>query len=772
MSNTPNYQLVDINELEAKLTEIAIALREIKDVNDNEKWSWQDNYVEKVKNILTDAGDSTLKKVTINYNLDRAGLDLDEEGTIIGFSSNGYKKINMLEFANSEKIQTLLGADKVVIIETGAFMDCKELKEIELPALMFWDGFAFKGCKKLEKFSAKTLTNNYDEMEYIPFRLFGNGFEFEGCSSLTDVELPSLQRGSEGMFRGCSSLTNIELPLLEQFDGDYMFADCSNLKTFNFPMLEGIGNKGMFQNCTSLEEVHYSQFKTFGAANNNVFEGCINLKKVVVDRGFVVSSQSFKNCEKLVGFETPEDVSGGVYYLGDEAFYNCKNLQFLNTEENEISTIGTRTFFGCEALTNLKSTSNNIGEEGLMGCTSLTDFSLSYTYSNALNIGNKAFYGCSSLKNINIEPGGAEAATIGEEAFEGCDNVERLVITTMDITTSYFYNHHDNINYLKVGGDTIPANCFEDWNLLTYIGLPNTNYIEENAFKDCSNVEIIYAPSATIRSANLFEGCNKLKNLNLGSLKRVTGMPFPNLSSLPIDEFYWGGADPITIENGQQLTNAKKIYLNSTTELQDNVFENFTNLKNFSGTYITTIGKRAFAGCIGLTSLKFANTTTIGDEAFADCINLAELDIPKVTSLGEGFIKNCPLLTTLSAGITRITSNFLTGSNISTLSLTGQVSLVGESALANNDKIQKIYLGVYDNTVIESKAFANCTNLTSLYFTSSAEIELPDDFLEGTPIAEKNGTIYLKSSTSKSGTVSSSLAYYTAKYPQYNFVEY
>jgi len=110
-------------------------------------------------------------------------------------------------------------------------------------------------------------------------------YAFDDCKALTDVECGKLERIGVGAFDGCRSLTSINLPSAKIVE-ECAFADTALTNIKFGKELESIGGWAFFR-CTSLERITVP-LKDGIITENDIFEGCENLKQVNLVEGEVL----------------------------------------------------------------------------------------------------------------------------------------------------------------------------------------------------------------------------------------------------------------------------------------------------------------------------------------------------------------------------------------------------------------------------------------------------------------------------------------------------
>lgn len=185
--------------------------------------------------------------------------------------------------------------------------------------------------------SPDTFSNN-DYVEYITLE---DGVKLSNSSAIIVGSIGETNKN----FAGASALIGIKIPAWDSISLNSLFEECTSLKFVNG--LESINKiiemNSVFKNCTSLEYVQdLSEVSTdrnnenHYADGNDMFSGCISLKKVYGLPKLTNMTSAFYGCTNLEEAIIPETV--GTYefeYNGGYenktyakfAFYGCINLK-------------------------------------------------------------------------------------------------------------------------------------------------------------------------------------------------------------------------------------------------------------------------------------------------------------------------------------------------------------------------------------------------------------------------------------------------------------
>lgn len=265
-----------------------------------------------------------------------------------------------------------------------------------------------------------------------------------------------------------------------------------------------------------------------------------DISKVVLSNGIVyIGDRAFQNCTNLEYIELPESIEflgyintfsgcqslkeiripSKVQELPSGCFSDCASLE--NVELPKVSSIPSSTFYGCTSLANvtIPDEVGIIGTYAFSKCTSLAGIIIP---DNVESIGSNAFEKCDSLKSVSIS---SSVTSIGEKVFAYCYNLNSIIVDP----ANNVYDSRDNCNAiietssntLIAGSNTtkipesvtaIGSSAFYGYKLLETIELPeNINSIGYAAFAQCKSLSCIVLPK-NVSSVDkfAFSDCNEL----------------------------------------------------------------------------------------------------------------------------------------------------------------------------------------------------------------------------------------------------------------------
>ena len=200
------------------------------------------------------------------------------------------KSIGGMAFAFT-KIKQIVLPEGLTSIDTGAFMECKELEEVVIPeSVTLIENCAFYGCKALKKVK---LPSHLTMLGHSAFRYAG----------LEEIEFPeSLTEIPHTTFCSCVDLKTIKFPSALKNIGDYAFSYCYALETVTIPeSVTKIGERA-FWDCRRLKFVDI-QGKIKELAPGT-FNQCDELQQVNLPSSIeVLGSYCFDGDKKLERIE-------------------------------------------------------------------------------------------------------------------------------------------------------------------------------------------------------------------------------------------------------------------------------------------------------------------------------------------------------------------------------------------------------------------------------------------------------------------------------------
>lgn len=120
---------------------------------------------------------------------------------------------------------------------------------------------------------------------------------FSHCAQITDVSLPNCTTVNEESFKQCTALTNLSLPSCTVVQGNYSFQGCANLKQLVLPKASVSGAQSLVSSGVELVDVYEAnnnqQLFSFCLWNNSALKTIIirNKNKVSVAGSYGTPSQ-------------------------------------------------------------------------------------------------------------------------------------------------------------------------------------------------------------------------------------------------------------------------------------------------------------------------------------------------------------------------------------------------------------------------------------------------------------------------------------------------
>lgn len=428
------------------------------------------------------------------------------------------RKIPFATFKGCTSLEELDLPERLSKIGVSAFEGCTSLYEIQLPPLMrIIEHDAFNGCVELTSVSIQSIA-----METIGDQAFMNckalkeimipagvtkigGNAFSGCEALASVILPSklktLMGGAfartaitevtipdaceeilYGAFANCKSLETVTLPRSMQKMSDKAFGGCEALKTMivtnptpvvsnKAEDLAGLADLSAMSELTLI--VPEGTKAAYAAADG--WKAFANVSEMLTLTAEVSAEKPLE--DTITDLTTPElyrmvKLTGTITSADLEALAELPRMQELDlgevtydAEENPLEGFNFREYAQLRKLTYPKQLTaipasscsqamlleevvlpegvTDIEEEAFSYCTALRSIALPQT---ALNLGESVFHGCASLESITL-PDSIElipdygffdcvslqevrfpkkVADIGEEAFANCSHIKQI----------------------------------------------------------------------------------------------------------------------------------------------------------------------------------------------------------------------------------------------------------------------------------------------------------------------------------------------------------
>lgn len=408
----------------------------------------------------------------------------------------------------------------VVAVDANAFVNCRDIKEIHLPATcVSYGNNCFRGCTNLTNYPVtETATKmgsgtiwecpNITEA-FIPgsmtSTLISKQFSNSGVRKLTIMASETPLKFSRGAF----GETTADLPPLDTLiierqmnTGDYP----SNQQPFhNYPTIKQLvlgGNltdiaASCFMGCSGIEEVIFEGENMIAAIGSDAFQGCNHLKSIELPATITsVPMNIFLGCSRL------ENVNflGEVTSIQQSAFNGCSSLQNF-TFPSTLTSIGASAFLnsGLTGMIELPEGLTSIGATAFAGSNAITGIKLPSTIAT---IGNAAFGPIANLASIELGD--------GNSAFAVTDGVLTNAAGTRLLVTAHEGNIGTTLNLATI--ETID-NYGLAFSPYTEVNLPALTEIGNYCFYRAAIKEFTYKSRMTVNPNAFLE--SDLETLNI-----------------------------------------------------------------------------------------------------------------------------------------------------------------------------------------------------------------------------------------------------------------
>ena len=611
--------------------------------------------------------------------------------------------IGAYAFAGCEAFTEVVMPESVTTAGNYIFYNCPDIQSIEIGTFSVYEYSSSSGYEYSNVYGSY-LSSLFGTDEYIGY--YSDYYQaYNGALpvSLTTVTLGDVCSLPASYFRDASHITAVTLGFVTSSSatpsiGSYAFEGCTSLNDSVLATVGGvqsIGNRA-FAECEAFTEAVIPDSVT--SVGNNIFYDCRNIESLTVEESSIYADSYSYTLSDLFGASgqgnsSYDSSSGGYVY----EFYNAYN--------GYVPTALTSVTFG-----NVESVPNN----AFRGMAELTDVSLEFfnAYSTTQSIGNYAFYGCENLDTFTVT-GGEYVDEIGDYAFSGC------TLLPDDI-----FNYFTSIT-------SIGDRAFEGCEAFTDVTIPDSvTSLGSNIFYDCPNIQ-----SLTVESYSYSSSTN-----NVTTIYSLFGATSQGDYVYDTDgnhyEFYYA-------YNGYVPYALTTVTLGNVYTLSNNAFRGMTELTdvtvNFVSEYSSSysypyIGTYAFYECENLETLTLnaaSGLYGVGTYAFAYCSSLTEIELPirsgfeasNSTSsyrLPYNVFTGCTALAEVTMGAP--------GSIYSGSTYYMQNLLPGTVTTVNLKYYGTLESGSYN---IVDNLFYNCSNITEINFTGSEVNEIGSNAFYG-----------------------------------------
>ncbi len=456
----------------------------------------------------------------------------------------------------------------VVAIDANAFVNCRDIKEIHLPATcVSFGNNCFRGCTSLTNYPVtETATKlgsgtiwecpNITEA-FIPSgvtsTLISNQFANTGVRKLTIMASETPLKFNRNAF----GATAADLPPLDTLiilrpmnTGDYV----SNLQPFhNYPTIKQLVLGGelldipqsCFMGCSGIEEIIFEDGNKIATIGTDAFQGCSSLKSIELPAtitsvpmnlllgcsklesvnflGEITSIQqsAFNGCAALHNFTFPATLKT----IAASAFYNSGLTGVIELPEG-VTSVGTNAFAGANAITGIKlpSTLATIGNAAFGPIENLASIELA-DGNSAFTVNNGVLTNAAGTRLLVTAHEGEIGTTINNGTIETIDNYGMAYSPFTDVNLSSLVEI-GNFGFYRAAikeftykaGMVVNPNAFLESDLETLNTEEGAREIPQNLCANCTKLTTVnISNTVTNMFQDAFAGCTALKHMDLGA---------------------------------------------------------------------------------------------------------------------------------------------------------------------------------------------------------------------------------------------------------------
>lgn len=456
----------------------------------------------------------------------------------------------------------------VVAIDANAFVNCRDIKEIHLPATcVSYGNNCFRGCTSLTNYPVtETATKlgsgtiwecpNITEA-FIPSgvtsTLISNQFANTGVRKLTIMASETPLKFNRNAF----GATAADLPPLDTLiilrpmnTGDYV----SNLQPFhNYPTIKQLVLGGelldipqsCFMGCSGIEEIIFEDGNKIATIGTDAFQGCSSLKSIELPAtitsvpmnlllgcsklesvnflGEITSIQqsAFNGCAALHNFTFPATLKT----IAASAFYNSGLTGVIELPEG-VTSVGTNAFAGANAITGIKlpSTLATIGNAAFGPIENLASIELA-DGNSAFTVNNGVLTNAAGTRLLVTAHEGEIGTTINNGTIETIDNYGMAYSPFTDVNLSSLVEI-GNFGFYRAAikeftykaGMVVNPNAFLESDLETLNTEEGAREIPQNLCANCTKLTTVnISNTVTNMFQDAFAGCTALKHMDLGA---------------------------------------------------------------------------------------------------------------------------------------------------------------------------------------------------------------------------------------------------------------